>query len=154
MHIQVKDVMNRKLVSIDKDTTIVEAAKIMIQNDISFLPILNKGNLIGILTDRDIINRIIGKERDIYASVFIAMTTNIITINKNEDILSAIKLMKDKQVKRIIVINEKNKLLGILSISDILKSDYSYIYLSDIIDILLLPKTHDLLLIKNTSIEI
>ena len=92
-NIKVKDIMNKEIITVDIDTTITNASKIMTEKNIGFLPILNKGNLVGVLTDRDIINRIISKEKDIYASVFLAMSTNIISVKKNDDISIAITKM-------------------------------------------------------------
>ena len=108
--IKVKDIMNKDIITIDIDTTIASASKIMSKKNIGFLPVLNKGNLSGIITDRDIINRIVSKEKDIYASVFIAMTTNVITVQKNDDISIAISKMADNQIRRILVLNNKNVL--------------------------------------------
>lgn len=153
-NIKVKDIMNKNIITVDIDTTIASAAKIMSENNIGFIPILNKGDLVGVITDRDIINRIISKEKDIYASVFIAMTTDIVTIQKNDDISLAISKMADNQIRRIIVLNKKNELVGILALSDIANHKETKEYLPELIYEILLPEITDLFLIKNTEIKI
>lgn len=153
-NIKVKDIMNKDIITIDIDTTITNAAKIMTDNNIGFLPVLNKGSIVGVLTDRDIINRIISKEKDIYASVFLAMSTDIESIQKNDDINIAINKMATKQIRRIIVLNKKQDLVGILSITDIANNKDTKKYLPELIYQILHPEVRDLLLIKNTSIKI
>ena len=152
--IKVKDIMNKDIITIDIDTTIANASKIMTKKNIGFLPVLNKGNLSGIITDRDIINRIVSKEKDIYASVFIAMTTNVITVQKNDDISIAISKMADNQIRRILVLNKKNELVGILSLADIANHKKSREYLPELIYEILLPEITDLFLTKNTEVLI
>lgn len=153
-NIKVKDIMNKDIITIDRDTTITNAAKIMTDNNIGFLPVLNKGSIVGVLTDRDIINRIISKEKDIYASVFLAMSTDIESIQKNDDINIAINKMATKQIRRIIVLNKKQDLVGILSLTDIANNKDTKKYLPELISQILHPEVRDLLLIKNTSIKI
>lgn len=153
-NIKVKDIMNKEIITVDIDTTITNASKIMTEKNIGFLPILNKGNLVGVLTDRDIINRIISKEKDIYASVFLAMSTNIISVKKNDDISIAITKMADNQIRRILVTNKKNELIGILSLADIANHKETKDYLPELIYEILLPEITDLFLVKNTEVSI
>ena len=153
-NIKVKDIMNKEIITVDIDTTIVDASKILTDNNIGFLPVLEKGKLVGVLTDRDIINRIISKEKDIYASVFLAMSTDIISIQKNDDISIAISKMADKQIRRILVLNKKQDLVGILSIADIANHKETKEYLPELIHEILLPEITNLFLIKNSEVMI
>ena len=82
------------------------------------------------------------------------MTTNIITVQKNDDISIAISKMADNQIRRILVLNKKNELVGILSLADIANHKKSREYLPALIYEILLPEITDLFLTKNTDILI
>lgn len=151
--IKVKDIMNQNIITITEQTSIVEAAKLMTKHNIGFLPILNSDKLVGVITDRDIIKNVINKEKDIYAAVKIAMTTNTITVNKNDDISIAITKMANNQIRRIIVI-DKNRIVGIISISDISNNIHTNIYLKDLMTEILLEHSHTPFLSLNSSIKI
>ncbi len=151
-NIKVKEIMNKNIITVDIDTTIVQAAKLMNEHNIGFLPVLNKGNIVGVLTDRDIITKIISGERDIYASVFLAMNTNIISVNKNDDISIAITKMADHQIRRIVVLNNNHELKGIITLADIANNKEIKSYLPELIYEILLPESKDLLLINDTSV--
>jgi len=151
--IKVKDIMNQNIITITEQTSIVEAAKLMTKHNIGFLPILNNDKLVGVITDRDIIKNVINKEKDIYAAVKIAMTTNTITVNKNDDISIAITKMANNQIRRIIVI-DKNRIVGIISISDISNNIHTNIYLKDLMTEILLEHSHTPFLSLNSSIKI
>ena len=151
--IKVKDIMNQNIITITEQTSIVEAAKLMAKHNIGFLPILNNDKLVGVITDRDIIKNVINKEKDIYAAVKIAMTTNTITVNKNDDISIAITKMANNQIRRIIVI-DKNRIVGIISISDISNNINTNIYLADLMAEILLENSSNPFLILNNKSKI
>lgn len=151
-NIKIKDIMNKNVICVDINTSIHETAKIMTKNNIGFIPILNKDKLVGVVTDRDIINRIISKEKNINDSISIAMSTNIISAEKCEDISIAITKMADNQIRRIVILNKKKELVGILSLSDIANHKDSKDYLPELIYEILLPNITDLFLVKPTEV--
>ena len=121
--IKAKDIMNKNVITISENQSIVEACRIMNDNNTGFLPVLNKfDELSGVITDRDIITRLISKEKDIYLPVSSIMTSSIIKCSKNDDLSHIITKMADSQIRRIIV-SEKDNVIGIIGLYDLLKID-------------------------------
>jgi len=98
----------------DQGASVAEVAKIMKQNSIGSVLILAGDNAIGIVTQRDIINRVVARGKnpsDIKISTI--MSTPIISINKNETLEKALDVMEKNKIRRIVVVDENNKLYGI-----------------------------------------
>lgn len=113
---KVKDIMSPYLITCEKDSSIHQIAQKMNEFDIGFMPITDKHQIIGILTDRDIVIHMISNyDHDISKYI----TKDIITIDEDRTILQALDMMKDKKIKRLLVVHNK-KVTGVLSISDIL----------------------------------
>lgn len=110
--------MSKDLVVLDINSTITEIAKIMKEKDIGFIPINEDNKIIGIITDRDIVVKILANEDN---KIKDYINRNVIKINVNESIESAIELMGNNKVKRLLV-EDNNKLVGVLSLSDILNN--------------------------------
>ena len=83
------------------------------------VPIVEAGKLIGIVTDRDIVIRVVAEGKDSATPVTEAMTTTLFTVTPNDFVFEAIRLMGDKQVRRIPVINESGELAGIIAMADV-----------------------------------
>lgn len=143
---QVKDIMTREVITVNEDTVIEELVKILNDNKISGVPVVNgAGQLVGIVTEGDLLHKevnprmpdylglfggIIFKNIDRYEQDFkklIAlkaseiMSTNVITINKEMDISEAAAIMVKNKIKRLPVLENK-KLIGIISRADIIKT--------------------------------
>lgn len=132
-NLKVKDIMTKKVIKAHETDSIVFCSQLMRKNNIGFLPILNKcDEVIGVITDRDIVLNIISKEKDIYTCVKNALNENIIFCSPNDDISFAITKMADNQIKRLII-KEKNTIKGVLSVSDLLKHKNLSIYILDLL---------------------
>jgi len=116
---KVKKIMSKSIIAANASTSISEVCRNMKEYDIGFIPIQNNDDFVGVITDRDIVIRAISKGADINDSVEKYITNHIISINSNADVGDAIELMSEEQVKRLLV-EEKGKIIGILSLSDIL----------------------------------
>lgn len=112
---KVKDIMSKNIISCKLDCTIYDIANLMKKYNIGFIPIIDNG-LKGVITDRDIVIKCI-YNKDININGYINI--NIINIDENKDINDALYLMNKYKIKRLIVKNKK-KIVGILSLSDIL----------------------------------
>ena len=110
--------MSKDLVVLDINSTITEIAKIMKEKDIGFIPINEDNKIIGIITDRDIVVKILANDDN---KIKDYINRNLIKINVNESIERAIELMGNNKVKRLLV-EDNNKLVGVLSLSDILNN--------------------------------
>ncbi len=117
-HNKVKDIMTKKVISVSKDSSFFEVASLMAQNDIGFVPIVEGERIIGVITDRDMVIRGITNREDSNASIGKYMTQEVVFVKPNTPIEAASRLMADRQIKRLLVIDD-GTLVGVLSLSDI-----------------------------------
>jgi CBS domain-containing protein len=102
-----------------RDTSLGEVAMMMREGDMGSIPVLENGKLVGIVTDRDIVVRSIAEGKDASTPVGEAMTTDIFSVKPDDFVFEAIRLMGDKQVRRIPVVDESGALAGIIAMADI-----------------------------------
>lgn len=114
-----KDIMSKNIVVMDINSSINEVAKKMKELDIGFMPISKNNSIIGVITDRDIVVKILANDDNKLEGY---LNKNLIIININKSIDEALNLMGEKKVKRLLIENN-NKLVGIISLSDILNSN-------------------------------
>ena len=118
---RVCDAMTKSPVSISPETTIKECADVMNKERLGSLLVKKDNKLLGIITDQDIVRKIIAKGTDPFsAKVEKHMEKNLITITPDKDIFDAITLMANKNIKQLPVMNG-SVMLGILTQKDILK---------------------------------
>jgi CBS domain-containing protein len=117
---QVKDIMTRDVQVASPDTSLFEAARKMRAFDIGCLPVCKGRQCVGILTDRDIVIRAIAEGRDTQSTLVSAiMTTDVVCCSEDEDIFRVVKLMEDKQVRRVLILDEEKYPIGICSVGDL-----------------------------------
>lgn len=114
----IRDIMTYKIISGKKDDSIKDISLLMKENNLGFIPIKDNEDYIGVITDRDICLAI-PSINNINDSVKSYITNKLIYIDVNSDIDNALKTMGDNKVKRLLV-KEKDNIIGILSLSDIL----------------------------------
>lgn len=117
---KVNECMCHNVMWVKPETTICECANLMAEHKIGCVPVCNDNkNVVGIVTDRDIILRSVCCDKNIKTTpVSEIMTTNICSCNSNETINAAEKIMSQNQVRRLPIL-ENNQIVGILSIGDI-----------------------------------
>ena len=117
------DVMTRNPVSARPDDTVASVARLMKENDIGPVPIVDDNNskrLVGIVTDRDLAIKVVAAGRDPQTTpVKEVMTTNVITCRDDDDIETALDAMSTQQLRRIPVVDDGNMLVGIIAQADI-----------------------------------
>ncbi len=120
---RVKDCMCENVIWATKDNTVCEVAKLMNENHIGSIPVCDENqNIIGIVTDRDIILRSIACEKDIkQTKVSDIMTTDVIRTSKDTDAAWVADIMSKNQIRRIPVV-ENEKLVGIVSLGDLARN--------------------------------
>ena len=117
---QVQEVMSQAPKVISPESSLVEAAKLMREGDFGFLPVCNGERLIGMITDRDIAIRAMADGCDLNdCQVQDVMSTDVYTCRHDSEIAEAGELMSTKQVRRLPVINEQKRLVGIISLGDL-----------------------------------
>lgn len=114
----IKDIMSYNIISGNENNSIKEISLLMKENNIGFIPIKNNDKYIGVITDRDICLAI-PSINNINDSIKSYITNSIIYIDVNSDIDTALKIMSNNKVKRLLV-KEKDNIVGVLSLSDIL----------------------------------
>ncbi len=115
----IEKIMSKNLIVLDVDNSIYDVAKTMKEKDIGFIPISQGNKIIGVLTDRDIVTRILANKDDKIAGY---LSIDPIKISYDASIEEALEKMKEHKIKRLLV--EKNKkLIGILSLSDLINQD-------------------------------
>ena len=111
--------MTRSVKTASREMTLREVARLMREGDMGAMPIVEDGKLIGIVTDRDIVVRAIAEGRDASTRIGDVMTTEIFSVKPDDFAFEAIRLMGDKQIRRVPVINEAGELAGIIAMADI-----------------------------------
>ena len=122
---RVKDCMCGEVCWVKPDTKVSEIAKIMNQNHIGCVPVCDdKNSLVGIITDRDIILRTIACDKDVNTTnASEIMTCNVCTCSKEDDIYDAELKMANNQIRRLPVCDEKNHVIGIITLGDLAQND-------------------------------
>lgn len=120
---QVKDCMCSKVECVKPTTTVSDVAKIMRTNHIGCVPVCNDSkNIVGIVTDRDLILRCIASEKDCKSTpVSEIMTTDVKTVNSTTDIKEATNIMCECQIRRVPVL-DNYQLVGIITIGDLVNN--------------------------------
>jgi CBS domain-containing protein len=117
---KVKEVMHKSVQWCEPSTSVSAIANIMKAEDIGAVPIGENDRLIGMVTDRDIALRAVSKGGSLAKQTARdVMTEGIVYCMENENIEDAIHVMEDKQIRRLPVINDKKRMVGILSLGDI-----------------------------------
>ncbi len=116
---KVSDLMGASVVTIEPGTSVVDAAKRMIQEEKGPLPIVEGDRPVAIITDRDIIAHVVAEGRDPNSvTVDDVATRDLVTIGPDQDVNEAQQLMDQHELDRILVV-EGDRLVGIISEADI-----------------------------------
>ena len=117
--LKVEDVMVEDVVTVDADASVMKAVKIMNKNEIGCLIVTRRGKAVGIVTERDLLKRVIAKLRDPEKTkVRQIMTKPLIVGDPDMDLEDATKLMFERKIKKLPVI-EGGRLVGLVSLTDI-----------------------------------
>jgi len=114
-----REIMTRNVKTANREMSLQEVARLMREGDMGAMPVVENEKLVGIVTDRDIVVRAIAEGQDSTAKIGDVMTTEIFSVKPDDFVFEAIRLMGDKQVRRIPVITESGELAGIIAMADI-----------------------------------
>ncbi len=128
----VNDVMSKPVITAKASESIKKIAQKMNKYGINSVVIVDDKNTpIGIITEGDIIRRLLSKKRNLlFSKAMHVMSKPVITISKDVSLEDAAKMMVNKKVKKLCVTNENNELIGIISEGDIVKNES---YLIDVL---------------------
>ncbi|MCV0400433.1 MAG: CBS domain-containing protein [Nitrosopumilus sp.] len=116
----VKDVMSRDVLTLDKTTSLQEAAEQMRKLNVGCVIVTENSNPIGIITERDFVTKIAAEGRPLFTEIKEVMSSPLITIDSEETIWEASELMKEKSIHKLPV-KENEKIAGIVTTSDIVR---------------------------------
>ena len=116
---KISEVMTRNVKTVTLDTTAQEAAGFMLSEDAGSMPVSEGDRLIGMVTDRDIAVRGVAKGRGPETPVRELMTDQVICVREDDDVDDVASKMSETQVRRLPVVDENDRLCGIVSLGDL-----------------------------------
>ena len=125
-NISVSDLMNPKVKTVNEDKNIMSACRVMQENNIGcviVVTIAGDGTPVGIITERDVV-RILSKFNPalVHFALWKVMSKPLFTIEPSASINDAIRLMNDKKIRRLVVVDRNNKMSGILTQNDVFRA--------------------------------
>ena len=120
MGTKVREVMTDRPRCVTPETPVSEAARLMKSEDVGSLPILDGDRLVGIVTDRDIVIQAVAEEKDPRGMpVREVASQDVVTVGQDEDLSEALNRMASNQVRRIPVVDDDDRLVGIVTQADV-----------------------------------
>ncbi|MCR5880039.1 CBS domain-containing protein [Phenylobacterium sp. J367] len=115
----VSDVMTAQVATATPRTTIAEVARTMAKIETGAVPVTDDGKVVGLITDRDIVLRVVAEQLGLDTPVAEVMTEGVETCRESDNVADAVAKMGSKQIRRLIVLDERGDLAGILSLGDV-----------------------------------
>lgn len=109
--------MTKNVITIDASKTVIEAADLMSQNNVGDLVVMDKSAPVGIVTERDLVRRVLAGRKSLTIQVSEVMTTPLRVIDPEAPLKEAARRMVNKGIRRLPVIKD-NKLVGIITATD------------------------------------
>jgi len=120
---KVSDVMTRDVQVANPSDTIEVIARRMSEIDSGVMPIVDGGRIVGVITDRDIVVRVVGEGRDNEIPVSEVMTSPVETCLESDRLKDATVKMAELQMRRLVIVDDQGNLTGILSLGDVARED-------------------------------
>ena len=119
MSLKVEDIMVGEVITIDEDSTVKEAAEVMNKFEIGCLIAVRKGKAIGMITERDLLKRVVAEAKDATETkVKDVMSSPLVVIEPSVELEEAVKLMFQMKIKKLPVVDGK-RLVGLITLTDI-----------------------------------
>lgn len=116
----VKDIMSKNALTVEKSTTLQEAAQQMKESNIGCVVVMDNSKPIGIVTERDFVTKIAAEGRPLFTEIYEVMSSPLITIEPGETVWEASETMKEKGIHKLPV-KDNDKIIGIVTTTDIVK---------------------------------
>ena len=118
----IRDVMTSNPTSCEPSTSVVDAAKVMAQEDVGPVPVVEGGRVVGIVTDRDLVVEVLAEGRDPNSTTLgEIVSSDLITVQPDTQLSEALQLMAQNQVRRLPVV-EGEQLVGIVAQADVARA--------------------------------
>lgn len=117
---QVKDMMHKGVTCLSPDATVKAIAMKMKELDVGAIPIAKDGQLAGMITDRDIAIRCVANGKDLSKiTAKDVMTSGVVCCRDTEKVEDAVRIMESKKIRRLPVLDEAKRMVGMVSLGDI-----------------------------------
>lgn len=120
---QVSEVMHKGVISVTSLDSVRKVAKLMKEQDIGSIPVIDKGEPVGLVTDRDIVINCVASGYNLDGPVSHAMTEKVISVDQEQDVKEASRLMKLHRISRILVTDKDKHPIGMLGLKDLSTED-------------------------------
>lgn len=120
-----RDVMTDTVAFVEPSDSVRDVAKKLSQFDVGSLPVCEDGRLVGMITDRDIVVRVLAEDQSVAAAVGDVMTESVVCVYEDDEITTVVKRMHEFEIRRIPVVDHDQALVGIVALADIAHSDAS-----------------------------
>ena len=118
----IRDVMTSNPTSCESSSTVADAARVMAQEDVGPVPVVEGGRVVGIVTDRDIVLRVVADGRDPSSTTLgDIVSSDLVTVQPDTQLSEALQLMAQNQVRRLPVV-EGDQLVGIVAQADVARA--------------------------------
>jgi CBS domain-containing protein len=117
-----RDIMTENPAVATPETSARDAAKMMEDNDCGSLPVVESRDsmrLVGMVTDRDLAIRILGRGQDPNTPIREAMTRNVSSVKADDDLDEVERVMSGQQVRRVPVVDDRDRVIGIIAQADL-----------------------------------
>jgi CBS domain-containing protein len=118
----IRDLMTTNPTTCPPSATVVEAARVMKQEDVGSVPVVEGDRIVGVVTDRDIVTRVVAEGRDTDSTTIgDIVSSDVVTVEPDTSIDEALGLMSEHQVRRLPVV-EDSRLVGIVAVADVARA--------------------------------
>jgi CBS domain-containing protein len=116
----IREAMTTQPKSVESSTSAVDAARLMDAENVGSVPVVEDGRLVGMITDRDIAIRVVGGGKDPQSTTVGEIASReLVTVDPQQDLDEALRLMAQHQVRRLPVVEEDGRLVGIVAQADV-----------------------------------
>jgi CBS domain-containing protein len=121
---KINELMSSNPCAIEADKPVSYAAEMMKHEDVGLAPIVEGDRLVGTLTDRDIVTRVVAEGKDPKSvTVREVASTDLVTVDPQQDLDEALRLMAQHQLRRLPVVEEDGRLVGVVAQADVARQD-------------------------------
>ncbi len=117
---KVKEIMTDSVVSVTPETSIRQVAELMYHRNVGIIPVIEKEHAVGVITDRDIVIRVLAHHHSPETTqVGEMMTVSLAVCHEDDDIERAVQIMRYRRIRRVLVNDAQNRLVGVVSVDEI-----------------------------------
>lgn len=120
---QISEIMHKGITAVNVNDSVRRVAELMRQEDIGAVPVIENNRPVGFVTDRDIVISCVAEGYSMDKPISHAMSEDVICVKEDQDVEEATRLMEDNQVSRILVVDENERSVGMLSLHDLIESN-------------------------------